>query len=1000
MEELLDEDVDAGHRSLVRGKFYGTKKQRMIPNWRAGHFDKEMWSLSKPAKVGQEVLLTNTESRKEYAIPANRVNKALLKLDQNDAAGSLMFSKKNCRCARNCQSEWTVSNVLELRAQYFKQPSEKTATEFLSHFVQLKGCPDVACAGTVSDSDTDMDTNEPACAVGSKASGVPLVAKREKKWIYSLPVLGTTKRVQVCDRAFEALLGISSSKRTSVKRLVEGGKGAKLGKQFRPAKNANKYTQYSICYSFWHRLFEELCPRPNATTRLFPCAKTNHTIYVEYFTPWFRHNFSDFAKLPAESTFNCARGHSDFNDVKKRPKHYHAQCGDCYRLRRRALKGFLTREKEEKWNKKLRAHEERVHAWRHLISRKALLAKHNPQKNMMLFFDDTGTADFPHFGLRGLKDLPTARVPIIPWMLQNISTGRDYYYYTVKNAYKKGGNRICSQLYHALRAFKTASDDSGRARNLCLVADNYNENKNNTLFCFLSTLVAHDWFDSIELIFGQVGHTHGGDDAQHHIHNVNLGLYFAATLVSWIKNFPRAWLKKDTRPEPVVCHAQYDFDAYYEGFVDELAGFSRTSKDPAYIRGFQFAKDKDGVVRCKVTDDPANGRPYLGEDNTPESEGYVVLKRLPPARRELSVLEPQNNILQERFKKKMLGPRMAKALKGEDQTEALGWLDQVCKEGKVPVNDVIEKDIPAGHCGRLVTLQCGQDRTNVREMTPHFASGEYNSVHFWRPCLRDNDISEIQQCDAPEIPLPNVGYKRVPAAKRPSYSGSAREMLAKKVQKKIQDQDSESDEYEEDVQERVRVTEEKRQVRMVVGISDSGLPKLWFYLPEKKGDQSSRKRRGWWLHDDKDKLGYYYVGPLEDIQSTQRTVVSDVHVLDDFPFEKRVEVDKNGKEKGSTVNLRTARKFTEQELEPAQGRVQAEADEATDLTGVPVLPPKNRRPKKKPEQNKTGQKRTSRRAKSSKKPLPSSTGSDGSSSEEGSDNEPLVSRGSKRTKLT
>ena len=120
-----------------------------------------------------------------------------------------------------------------------------------------------------------------------------------------------------------------------------------------------------------------------------------------------------------------------------------------------------------------------------------------------------------------------------------------------------------------------------------------------------------------------------------------------------------------------MCHAQYDFDAYYEGFVDELAGFSRTSKDPAYIRGFQFAKDKDGVVRCKVTDDPANGRPYLGEDNTPESEGYVVLKRLPPARRELSVVEPQNNILQERFKKEMLGPRMAKTLKGEDQTETV-----------------------------------------------------------------------------------------------------------------------------------------------------------------------------------------------------------------------------------------------------------------------------------------------------------------------------------------
>ena len=120
-----------------------------------------------------------------------------------------MITKKSCRCSRNCPTRWKLSSILALRAQYFKQPSEKAATEFLAHLIVLDG-KEYRCAD--SNTDTDDDEHPPG------ADNVPLVGRRIKKWKYTLPVLGTNTKEEVCDRAFERIFGISSTKRTSAKR--------------------------------------------------------------------------------------------------------------------------------------------------------------------------------------------------------------------------------------------------------------------------------------------------------------------------------------------------------------------------------------------------------------------------------------------------------------------------------------------------------------------------------------------------------------------------------------------------------------------------------------------------------------------------------------------------------------------------------------------------------------------------------------------------------------
>ena len=68
--------------------------------------------------------------------------------------------------------------------------------------------------------------------------------------------------------------------------------------------------------------------------------------------------------------------------------------------------------------------------------------------------------------------------------------------------FKKGANRWCTTVYHALRALKTSGHPAARARQLVLVGDNFSENKNNCNLDFLTELVQRGWFDDIQLLFG------------------------------------------------------------------------------------------------------------------------------------------------------------------------------------------------------------------------------------------------------------------------------------------------------------------------------------------------------------------------------------------------------------------------------------------------------------------------------------------------------------------
>jgi len=574
------------------------------------------------------------------------------------------------------------------------------------------------------------------------------------------------------------------------------------------------------------------------------------TIYSEYFKPWYEHTYRGCRDIPGYSTFLSARHDEAFGDVKRRPKHFHSKCGTCYRLKARALRCFKNRTQEKKWLRKLFKHDKAVVNWRAHVEQKTADGRHNPHEHIVLFFDDTGSVDLPHVTNRGLKDLPSSRVPIIPWLVQNLSEGKEHYFYMLKNAFKKGGNRICTQLYHVIRAIKMAGGPGARATKLTLVADNYNENKNNTLFAFLSDLVRHGYFEQIHLIFGEVGHTHNGDDAQHEIHNNKIGQYFNPTLAHWIASYPLAWREEATRPIPVLLNAMYDFDEYYSTTLDELAGFTRTQADDVYVRGFSFQREAvSNWVTCKISVDPANGKPYLGVNNTPESRGYLVLKRPPPPSRKLKCVAANKDILPKKYRAQVLGPRMRETMEAEGMSDAMDWLETLIDQATIPIDSVLEETAPPGQVGRRVQLCCGDCTVEASQLVPLFGDGSFNFDQFWTQPVEAAAASAREQEpdeDSGDDRLPCVGYRRIKPNKRPTYPGSSREARDKAVEKALrtearpkqrkrrriqvseEDNDSaNSTSSDSDGGSESKLLEEIEADSMVIYIADAETGKLW-----------------------------------------------------------------------------------------------------------------------------------------------------------------------------
>jgi hypothetical protein len=110
-----------------------------------------------------------------------------------------------------------------------------------------------------------------------------------------------------------------------------------------------------------------------------------------------------------------------------------------------------------------------------------------------------------------------------------------------------------------------------------------------------------------------------------------------------------------------------------------------------------------------------------------------------------------------------------------------------------------------------------------------------------------------------------------------------------------------------------------KQVRAVHGEASDGKTEIWLYIPDETTQcVSSGKRRGWWLYAEPGKQGYYYIGPLTDIQKTKSNTVADVATFPAVPFLRRVQVKPCGQEMLKTLRCVTTQALSKAELTAAR----------------------------------------------------------------------------------
>jgi hypothetical protein len=409
-----------------------------------------------------------------------------------------------------------------------------------------------------------------------------------------------------------------------------------------PVDNQNRLRealQEAYCVGFWREYFEDNCMTSDRETLYWPTGITIDFVYDEKFPSYWKETVKaqglsgeDAAAMPSLSTFKRMRKLPEFTNVKKKKEHHHLKCTLCSRLGQERRKGFATKEAQLKNKREHEQHAQNIKDWRRLEEQYTRQAVADPSRVNIFKIDDTEVIKFPHTGGRTPKaGAKLYKLPVVPCLLMMPHTGEKMYLYSLKGPQKKGANRFCTTMHAAFMAVKNGPSAAAKARGAVLIGDNYNENRNLTNLAFSTDVVHRGIYDWTELLLGELGHTHIGNDRDHKLHNQDCGRTFSNTLVDFVRKFPTTWVKADTKPKVGFIAHQFDWDKFYSGVKIPLAGISQRTDNaggPYVIKAFRVARQPSGIVEVFYRTSYEKDAPWHGRDG-PGSAGFVCLRSRP-----------------------------------------------------------------------------------------------------------------------------------------------------------------------------------------------------------------------------------------------------------------------------------------------------------------------------------------------------------------------------------
>jgi hypothetical protein len=329
----------------------------------------------------------------------------------------------------------------------------------------------------------------------------------------------------------------------------------------------------------------------------------------------------------------------------------------------------------------------------------------------------------------------------VPCLLENVGDRDKYYIYHVKGKVKKGANRWSTMMYnHVLSLKESTTSMQAAAKEFVYIGDNYCENKNNDDFAFGATLIQNDWYQDVKFLYGPVGHTHNGIDAEHKIHNVDCGNHVAGTLADFVNIMPQVWTQG--APSVLVDDLCLDFSSMFKPCLANVSGFTNTKDNPRSVHAFRFTKNQQtGNVEMHYKVDARLAGKWLGLHAVPDGPGFILLKSRP--HHAPSPLESNSEGMKQKYYKELTGKKMTDTISEHGLAYAVPWLAAAGKTNSIPILDVVERERPPGKMGRRVEIGVAGHSAQVMLMDATSLSsrlvldtrqeGMYDYRTFWAP---------------------------------------------------------------------------------------------------------------------------------------------------------------------------------------------------------------------------------------------------------------------------
>jgi len=168
--------------------------------------------------------------------------------------------------------------------------------------------------------------------------------------------------------------------------------------------------------------------------------------------------------------------------------------------------------------------------WRSLETELHNSARTNPERSIVLSYDDTEAMGFPRTN-RPIKNMANDKVYMVPLNLTNHGTRENIYAYDLKHKWKHNGDRMCTvpipDQEQAGRGGHNGREGPKKSSQVIFAGCNAALNKNNTIFAYCS--VGDEGLVRRGATSVWASWPHNGNDAVHFVHNNIAGNFNSIT---------------------------------------------------------------------------------------------------------------------------------------------------------------------------------------------------------------------------------------------------------------------------------------------------------------------------------------------------------------------------------------------------------------------------------------------------------------------------------------